>query len=203
MKEEEKEKIINEINEKNNRLEEINKELTDIWKRKELIKTVESALKAINYLKGILKGIAPTSIVLIILTLVATINFPLLIVLYLIGGAGIIFFLLRKDIKKAIQAKKTIKENEKEYESAKLREEKDKELELTLTDERVEINREILFLNISLAHLNQDEELENSLNQIAELVLDDTQNQIEEQQELERPEIDTTSSLRVTFPPLN
>ena len=199
MFEEEKQKIVNEINEKNNRLEEINKELTDIWKRKELIKTVESALKAINYLKSILKGIAPTTIVLIIVTLAMNVS---LMGLYLILVTSCICIFLRKDIKKAIQAKKTIKDNEKEYESAKVIEEKDKELELTLTDERVEINKEILFLNISLAHLNQDEELENSLNQIAELVLDDTQNQVEEQ-ELERPEIDTTSSLRVTFPPLN
>lgn len=199
MLEEEKQKIVNEINEKNNRLEEINNVLTDIWKRKELIKTVESSLKAINYLKSILKGIAPTTIVLIIVTLAMNVS---LMGLYLILVTSCICIFLRKDIKKAIQAKKTIKDNEKEYESAKVIEEKDKELELTLTDERVEINKEILFLNISLAHLNQDEELENSLNQIAELVLDDTQNQVEEQ-ELERPEIDTTSSLRVTFPPLN
>lgn len=116
MLEEEKEKIINEINEKNNRLEEINKELTDIWKRQELIKTVESALKAINYLKSILKGIAPTSIVLIILTLVMNLNLPFLMVSYLIAVTGCTCIILRKDIKKAIQAKKTIKENEKEYE---------------------------------------------------------------------------------------
>ncbi len=202
MFEEEKQKIVNEINEKNNKLEEINNVLTDIWKRKELIKTVESSLKAINYLKSILKGIVPTTIVLIIVTLAMNVSFPLLMGLYLILVTSCICIFLRKDIKKAIQAKKTIKENEKEYESAKVIEEKDKELELTLTDERVEINREILFLNISLAHLNQDEELENSLNQIAERVLDDTQSQVEEQ-ELESREIDTTSSLKMTFPPLN
>lgn len=193
--------IINEINKKNNILEEINKELIEIEKKEVLISKYEKALTCVDHLKKNFKYIIPSILGMGAFSIVNELNIVVGILLTLAFGVFIGAILLGKDFIKAIQAKKIIKEIQEEYKSAKESEEKDKDLKLFLKDERIKINDKIFFLNMTLDYLKQVETKQDLSNQSLEQVLNNIQSQIVENEE--RPEIDTTQTFGKIYPSLN
>ena len=199
----EKERLENKINEKNNRLQEIGNKQVEIEKREEIISKYENALLHIKYWKKSLIFILFCIIIMGIL-IVAFSGFSFLysfLLISILGTLAVISF-LGEDTLRTIKAKRITKEIQKEYESAKKIEEKDKELKLALTEEYNKIIMELESLKEMLSWFNKTEEME-KLGYVVKQIINNNQSQVEEQQELERPGIDTTSSLRVAFPPLN
>ncbi len=199
----EKERLVNKINEKNNRLQEIGNKQVEIEKREEIISKYENALLHIKYWKKSLIFILFCIIIMGIL-IVAFSGFSFLysfLLISILGTLAVISF-LGEDTLRTIKAKRITKEIQKEYESAKKIEEKDKELKLALTEEYNKIIMELESLKEMLSWFNKTEEME-KLGYVVKQIINNNQSQVEEQQELERPGIDTTSSLRVAFPPLN
>lgn len=161
MFEEEKLKLEEQINDKLSRLQEIKQEQKNIEEREELIKEYELAKSSIKFCKKILKIVLPGVIVIFLGMIVGReISFLKSIVLALIASGFCIMAFGGEAIKEAFQAKKVIKENKAQYEEAKTREEKDKELSLTLSNEYAEIEQDMLPLQYRLSRLKKIEALE-------------------------------------------
>lgn len=65
-----------------------------------------------------------------------------------------------ENIKEAIQAKKVLKNKKEQFENAKEKEEKDKELKITLANEYARIKQEMLSLKYKLSWLQKQEALQ-------------------------------------------
>lgn len=159
MFEKEKKELMNLINEKTIKLQEIKKEEKRIEEKRELINDQERYKDKLRDIKSILGLILIVVIALAIYSfnntsIIKAIDF--LLIAYGIFGLPITIPILIKMHK----LKKLIKENKEEYEKAKESEEKDKELKLALTEEYIRIDKELVPLNDMIAWYNKTEEMQ-------------------------------------------
>lgn len=161
MFEEEKQRLEEQINDKLSQLQEIKQEQKNIEKREELIKEYELANSSIKFCKKILKIVLP-GVIVIFLGMIVSREISLLkcIVLASIASGFCIMAFCGEAIKEAFQAKKVTKENKIQYEEAKEREEKDKELSLTLSNGYTKIEQDMLPLQYRLSRIKKIEALE-------------------------------------------
>lgn len=161
MYEEEKQILESQINDKSIRLQEISQEQQEIKKRTDLINKYEQAISSINFCKKILKIVLP-GVVVIFWGMIVSREISLLkaIVLASIASGFSIMAFGGEAIKEAFQAKKVIKKNQTQYEEAKENEEKDKQLELSLSNEYAKIEQDILPLQYRLSRIKKIEAME-------------------------------------------
>ena len=187
MFEKEKNELINQINEKQIRLQEIKKKEKKKDEKRNLINNQEHCKEKLNDIRNIFITI------LIVAIALAIYSFNTLIIIkalkFLLIAYGIFFLPVTVPIViKMHKLIKIVKENKKEYEKAKKGEEKDKELKLALTEEYNKIAKELKSLNEKLSWYNYTEEMQKE-GYIVDIKLSETyQDELteEEQKEIEK-----------------
>ncbi len=163
MSEEEKERLEKQIASLFKKLQEIMKTQQEIKKREDLLNELKDAEHSIKLCKKMLKIIIPGDIIislgmiigreisLISAIILASIAFGLCTLAF--GG---------EIIKEAIQARNIYKNKKEQFEEAKEKEEKDKELTITLSSEYTKIKEELLPLEYRLSWLKKNEVMQRS-----------------------------------------